>query len=74
MTKEMIDTLNSHFHLSEAQWKKYYDWVETLPEKYYGAVSDGISIIFEHHSIGIVVTAKRDEGEEIDLTDWNNFG
>lgn len=73
MTKETIETLNNQFHLSEKQWKMYNDWVESLPEKYYGAMSNGIKIIFNVLSVGICVKAVRDEGEEIDLTDWDNF-
>jgi hypothetical protein len=73
MNKENIKLLNRQFHLSESQWKKYFDWVDSLPEKYYGATSDGISFVFDNCSLGVIVKAVRDEGEEIDLTDWDNF-
>lgn len=73
MTEEQINVMNNQFHLSKSQWEKYYKWVESLPDKYYGATSDGISFIFGHCSIGVIVKAVRDEGEEIDLTDWDNF-
>lgn len=63
---------NKQFKLSKEQWTKFDKWVESLPYKYYGADSNGITIYFPNWSIGILVKAKRDDGEEIDLTDWDN--
>lgn len=64
---------NKRFELSEEQWDKYDKWVDSLPERYFSADSSGITIYFPSCSIGYIVKAKRGEGEEIDLTDWNNF-
>jgi hypothetical protein len=74
MTSEQIDTLNGQFHLSKEQWEKYFNWLDSLPDKYYGATSNGVNIIFEQCSIGIIVKAVREENESIDLTDWDSFG
>lgn len=71
--KENIDLKNSLFHLSEKQWDMYNKWVKSLPYKYYGPINDGIKIIFTNCSIGVMVKAQREEGEEIDLTDWDTF-
>lgn len=74
MNQDQIDVLNRNFHLSKKQWDKYNEWRASLPDKYYGATSNGISIVFEQCSIGIIVRAVRDEGESIDLTEWEHFG
>ena len=63
---------NRQFELSKEQWDKFDKWVESLPKKYYGADSNGITIYFPNWSLGILVRAKRDEGEEVDLTDWDS--
>ena len=68
-----IQQLNKQFELSKKQWKKFFKWEKSLPEKYHGADNNGITIYFPQCSIGVIVKAKRGEGEEIDLTDWDNF-
>ena len=68
-----IDKLNKQFNLTEKQWKKFFEWKKSLPYKYYGSDSNGITIYFPQSSIGYIVISKREEGEEIDLTDWDNF-
>lgn len=73
MSKIDIEKWNKQFHLSEKQIRKYIDWVESLPDAYFGAMSNGITISFSGCSVGQIVSAKRREGEEIDLTDWENF-
>lgn len=73
MTKEQVDRWNSQFELSAEQIDKYIKWAEALPHKYYGADNNGITIYFPQCSLGHIVKAKRDDGEEIDLTDWDNF-
>lgn len=70
MTTEQF---NKQFEFSEAQIKKFYDWQETLPKAYFGADSNGITISFPQCSLGYIVKAKRREGEEIDLTEWEHF-
>ena len=64
---------NKQFELSQDQWDKFDKWVESLPEKYYGTDNNGITIYFPQCSLGVIIKAKRDEGEEIDLTDWHSF-
>lgn len=73
MTDKQLQIRNGLFHLSEQQWEKFDKWRDSLPDKYYGVDSNGITIYFPQCSIGIIVRARRDEGEEIDLTDWDNF-
>lgn len=68
-----VKQFNRQFELSEKQIKKFLDWQESLPDAYFGADSNGITISFPSCSIGQIVIAKRREGEEIDLTDWDNF-
>ena len=68
-----VEQFNKRFELSEAQIKKFYAWKESLPGAYFGCDSDGITISFPSCSIGQVVNAKRREGEEIDLTEWEYF-
>lgn len=68
-----VEQWNRKFELSETQIKKFIAWQESLSNAYFGVDSNGITIEFPQCSIGIIVKAKRREGEEIDLTDWNNF-
>ncbi len=68
-----VKQFNSRFELTKEQIQKFYDWKDSLPEAYFGADSNGITFSFPQCSIGNVVIAKRREGEEIDLTDWENF-
>ena len=68
-----IDKLNKQFNLTQKQWEKFFEWEKSLPKKYYGADNNGITIYFPQSSIGHIVFAKREQDEEIDLTDWDNF-
>ncbi len=73
MEQEQIDRWNQRFHLSEAQITKFINWKSELPYKYFGCDSDGITIEFPGCSIGQIVKAKRADGHEIDLTEWETF-
>lgn len=68
-----VEQFNKRFELSESQIKKFIEWQESLPDAYFGCDSNGITIEFPNCSIGIVVIAKRREGEEINLTEWEHF-
>lgn len=61
------------FELTEEQVKKYKEWRATLPKADFGAVGGGTSFIFTPTGIGTIVFAKRDDGYEIDLTEWEYF-
>ena len=73
MTLEQLNLWNSRFQLSAVQVEKYLKWQESLPEAYFGADSNGITFEFPQCSLGVIVKAKRADGHEIDLTDWDNF-
>jgi len=73
MTEEQINNYNRQFNLSKSQIEKFIEWQETLPDAYFGCDSNGIKIIFYQNSLGIIVKAKRREGEEVDLTEWEHF-
>lgn len=73
ITDKQLEVFNRQFHLSREQFKKFLDWADSLPEKYYGCDSNGITIEFPQSSIGTIVKARREDGHEIDLTDWENF-
>lgn len=68
-----VEDFNKRFHLTKQQIDKFYAWQENLPDAYFGMDSNGIKVTFYGCSIGIIVKASRKEGEEIDLTDWENF-
>jgi hypothetical protein len=61
------------FELSEEQNKKFASWYDSLPDAYYGAVGGGLHFVFTPTGLGTIVCVKRDDGYEIDLTDWENF-
>ena len=64
------------FELYESQFKKYVEWHEKLEEtnpKYYGAAGGGYSFIFTPTGIGDIVRVRRDEGEELDLTEEDTW-
>lgn len=73
MTDEQLEICNRRFNLTKEQWEKFFEWQESLPYKYYGASSNGITVYFPSCGLGTIVIAKRDEGEEIDLSDYENF-
>jgi CRISPR/Cas system CSM-associated protein Csm2 small subunit len=68
-----VKQFNNQFKLTKSQIRRFYEWQETLPPAYFGADSNGITISFPQCSLGYIVKAKRREGEEIDLTEWENF-
>lgn len=68
-----VEAFNRRFELSEAQIKKFLEWRESLPDAYFGCDSDGITFEFPQCSIGYIVTARRRDGEKIDLTEWEHF-
>ena len=64
------------FKLDETQFEKYVAWQEKLEEenpKYYGAAGGGYSFIFTPTGLGDIVKVRRDDGEELDLTDMDNW-
>jgi len=73
ITDEQLEIFNRQFHFTKEQLAKFYEWRASLPEKYYGCDSNGITVLFPQCSIGVLVIAERADGEKIDLTDWENF-
>jgi cytidyltransferase-like protein len=73
LRKEKKYDWNRRFHLSQKQIDKYIAWHDSLPEKYYGATSTGITFEFPECSIGTIVKVSRADGHNLDLTDWENF-
>ena len=64
------------FKLDKNQVKKYEAWRKKIEKKnpqYYGCNGGGYSFIFIPTSIGDIVKVRRDEGEELDLTDFENW-
>lgn len=68
-----LEQFNRQFEFSQDQLDKFYEWQETLPDAYFGCDNNGIKIIFYQTSLGTIVKAKRREGEEVDLTEWEHF-
>jgi hypothetical protein len=62
---------NISFHLTEEQSEKYREWVESLPIAKFGVIGGGYSFIFTPTSLGDIVVVKREDGHEINLTDYN---
>lgn len=66
------------FELSKAQTKKYIEWremlEETTTEPYVGCAGGAYKFIFTMTGLGDIVKVVRSDGQEIDLTDWDNFG
>jgi len=65
-----------NFELTDEQMEKWEEWKETLPkldEGHFGAVGGGYSFEFTPTGIGTLVKAKRADGHEIDLTEWEYF-
>jgi len=63
-----------NIQLTEEQIKKYNDWKKSFGElPYIGATSGhfGLTIIFT--SIGEIIKGKAWNGQEIDLTDYENW-
>lgn len=61
------------FHLTKEENEKYLNWKNTLPPKHFGAIGGGYSFIFTPTSMGDIIKVKRDDGYEIDLTDYDSF-
>lgn len=64
------------FNLSEKQKQKWEDWKKSLPkleEGHFGAVGGGYSFHFTPTGIGTIIKATREDGYEIDLTEWEYF-
>lgn len=61
------------FYLTEAQTKKYIEWRVSLPRADFGTTGGGYSFIFTPTSLGPIIKVKRDDGFEIDLTEYDSF-
>jgi hypothetical protein len=57
------------FELTPEQEQKYQEWEDTLPIDY----SKAITFHFTITGIGTVVKVSRDDGYELDLTEWENW-
>jgi len=65
-----------NFTLTDQQFEKYVKWrdeLENRDPKYFGAAGGGYSFIFTPTGLGEIVTVKRDDGEELDLTEWEHW-
>jgi hypothetical protein len=62
---------NIKFELSEEQTFKYNQWRSELKKVDYGAIGGGFSFIFIPTGIGEIVKVRRDDGQEIDLSEDN---
>lgn len=58
-----------NFELSEEQTAKYEAWHKTLKRVDYGAAGGGYSFIFTPTGLGDIIKVRRDDGEELDLTE-----
>ena len=65
------NTIN--FELDKEQFEKYKKWEETLPNVDFGAAGGGLHFIFTPTGLGTLIKVKRDDGYELDLTDFENW-
>lgn len=68
---EQSNDIARSFHLSKTQNEKFEKWRKKLPKKDYGTIGGGYQFIFEPNGIGTVVTVKRADGKQLDLTEDN---
>jgi len=64
------------FTLDESQVKRYEAWRKKLEKdnpKYYGCAGGGYSFIFTQTGLGDIVKVRRDDGEELDLSDMDKW-
>ena len=65
------------FEVTEKQYKKYKRWRNAKKKKdgelYVGAIGGAYTFCFTATSIGEMVTVKAADGDELDLTDYNNW-
>lgn len=62
-----------NFTLSEEQVKKYKEWHSSLNKIHYGTIGGGYSFIFTPTGLGEIVKVRRDDGQEIDLTEIDKW-
>jgi len=68
--------MNYKFELDDKQIERYKEWIKTLPKLgngHFGAIGGGYSFEFIPTGLGMIVKAKRGDGYEIDLTDYDLF-
>lgn len=63
------ENIAKSFHLSKSQNEKYEAWRKSLPKADYGTTGGGYQFIFIPTSIDTIVTVRRDDGHELDLTE-----
>ena len=64
------------FKLDESQVERYEAWrkkIEKKNPKYFGAAGGGYSFIFIPTGLGDIVKVRRDDGEELDLSDIDKW-
>jgi hypothetical protein len=61
------------FEINDKQVKQIKEWKDTLPKIPTGVTGDGYTYCFGYTSVGDVVTVKRFDGHEIDITEYDNF-
>jgi len=61
------------FKLTNEQEQKYKNWRKSLPKAYFGAVGGGYTFHFTPTGIGTIVKVTRDDGFELELTEWENW-
>jgi len=61
------------FELTKEQEEKYEDWRKSLPYADFGAVGGGETFHFTPTGLGTLVKVTRDDGYELDLTEWEYF-
>lgn len=61
------------FELSPEQVEKYEKWHKSLKKIDYGTTGGGYSFIFTPTGLGDIVKVRRDDGQEIDLTEEDKW-
>jgi hypothetical protein len=59
------------FTLTEAEYKRFFDWAQQFKGSNPGAIGGMFTFSFTPTTIGTIVTVKHSSGAEIDLTDYD---
>lgn len=63
----------SMFNLTEDQLQKIVEWKKTLPEEPSTAIGGAFTYMFTPTGLGNIVKVRYYNGEELDLTDYDDF-
>lgn len=71
------DKIAVNYEITEKQYKKYERWRKAKKKKdgelYVGAIGGAYTFCFTPTGIGIIVTVKTSDGDELDLTDFDTW-